>query len=88
MTEPDIRTRPDIRVEKGNARPEETAAVTAVLLARAAGRRSSALAPARPGRDRAGQVPLGPSSPLPCPAQLAGLGLSDGLRAGQATRPV
>ncbi|MFE7749245.1 acyl-CoA carboxylase subunit epsilon [Streptomyces sp. NPDC057428] len=40
-----------LRVEKGQAGPEELAAITAVLLARAAGR---ADAPARRGRDTAG----------------------------------
>ncbi|WP_327114146.1 acyl-CoA carboxylase subunit epsilon [Streptomyces sp. NBC_01341] len=40
-----------LRVEKGQAGPEELAAITAVLLARAAGR---ADVPARRGRDTAG----------------------------------
>ncbi|MFJ4968214.1 acyl-CoA carboxylase subunit epsilon [Streptomyces sp. NPDC088755] len=40
-----------LRVEKGHADPEELAAITAVLMARAAGRPS---APAHPGRDTAG----------------------------------
>ncbi|MGN5380296.1 acyl-CoA carboxylase epsilon subunit [Streptomyces lasalocidi] len=43
---------PDIRVEKGHAEPEEVAAITAVLLARAAARTS--VAPAHRGRARAG----------------------------------
>ncbi|MFF4247783.1 acyl-CoA carboxylase subunit epsilon [Streptomyces sp. NPDC001822] len=40
-----------LRVEKGEAGPEELAAITAVLLARAAGRTE---APVRRGRDTAG----------------------------------
>ncbi|MFI8002686.1 acyl-CoA carboxylase subunit epsilon [Streptomyces sp. NBC_00178] len=40
-----------LRVEKGHAGPEELAAITAVLLARAAGRTD---APVRHGRDTAG----------------------------------
>jgi hypothetical protein len=45
-------TTPDIRVEKGHAEPEEVAAITAILLARAA---ATAQTPtARRGRDRAG----------------------------------
>ncbi|WP_031079908.1 acyl-CoA carboxylase subunit epsilon [Streptomyces sp. NRRL WC-3549] len=40
-----------LRVEKGQAGPEELAAITAVLLARAAGRTE---APARHGRSTAG----------------------------------
>ncbi|MFF1306078.1 acyl-CoA carboxylase subunit epsilon [Streptomyces sp. NPDC058307] len=43
---------PDIRVEKGHAEPEEVAAITAILLARAAAAPSST--PARRGRPRAG----------------------------------
>ncbi|UUU30672.1 acyl-CoA carboxylase subunit epsilon [Streptomyces sp. CA-210063] len=43
---------PDIRVEKGHAEPEEVAAITALLLARAAAR--PAEAPAHRGRPRAG----------------------------------
>ncbi|GAA3176798.1 MULTISPECIES: acyl-CoA carboxylase subunit epsilon [Streptomyces] len=43
---------PDIRVEKGHAEPEEVAAITAILLARAATRPSAA--PAHRGRARAG----------------------------------
>ncbi|SDE20447.1 acyl-CoA carboxylase subunit epsilon [Streptomyces prasinopilosus] len=43
---------PDIRVEKGHAGPEEVAAITAILLARAA--RPAHDVPARPGRARAG----------------------------------
>ncbi|WP_327178190.1 acyl-CoA carboxylase subunit epsilon [Streptomyces sp. NBC_01335] len=39
-----------LRVEKGHAAPEELAAITAVLLARAAARPT----PARQGRDTAG----------------------------------
>ncbi|MEU6283708.1 acyl-CoA carboxylase subunit epsilon [Streptomyces sp. NPDC047028] len=42
----------DIRVEKGQAGPEEVAAITAVLLARAAA--APELAPVRRGRPRAG----------------------------------
>ncbi|WP_030866250.1 acyl-CoA carboxylase subunit epsilon [Streptomyces sp. NRRL S-37] len=42
---------PDIRVEKGDAGPEEVAAITAILLARAAARPA---APAHHGRARAG----------------------------------
>ncbi|MFC9925204.1 acyl-CoA carboxylase epsilon subunit [Streptomyces sp. NPDC127190] len=42
----------DIRVEKGHAEPEEVAALTAVLLARAAAR--PAAAPGHSGRARAG----------------------------------
>ncbi|AYL38885.1 acyl-CoA carboxylase subunit epsilon [Streptomyces fungicidicus] len=42
---------PDIRVEKGHAEPEEVAAITAILLARAAAQPS---APAHRGRPRAG----------------------------------
>ncbi|MFD5265920.1 acyl-CoA carboxylase subunit epsilon [Streptomyces sp. NPDC058335] len=44
---------PDIRVEKGHAGPEEVAAITAILLARAAAR-SSEPAPAHRGRLKAG----------------------------------
>jgi hypothetical protein len=43
---------PDIRVEKGHAGPEEVAAITAILLARAA--RSSEPTPAHRGRLKAG----------------------------------
>lgn len=43
---------PDIRVEKGHAGPEEVAAVTALLLARAAS--APADVPAGPGQVRAG----------------------------------
>ncbi|MDQ0583664.1 acyl-CoA carboxylase subunit epsilon [Streptomyces rishiriensis] len=43
---------PDIRVEKGHAEPEEVAAITAVLLARAAAQ-SSTTKPHR-GRPKAG----------------------------------
>ncbi|MGX1272548.1 acyl-CoA carboxylase subunit epsilon [Streptomyces phaeoluteigriseus] len=46
-------TTPDIRVEKGHAGPEEVAAITAILLARAAAR-SSEPAPAHRGRLKAG----------------------------------
>ncbi len=46
-------TPPDIRVEKGHAEPEEVAAITAILLARAAARPAETTAPRR-GRDRAG----------------------------------
>ncbi|MFJ9817829.1 acyl-CoA carboxylase subunit epsilon [Streptomyces sp. NPDC101151] len=42
---------PDIRVEKGHAEPEEVAAITAVLLARAA---AQPAAPAHRGRAKAG----------------------------------
>ncbi|MBD0840024.1 MULTISPECIES: acyl-CoA carboxylase subunit epsilon [unclassified Streptomyces] len=42
---------PDIRVEKGHAEPEEVAALTAILLARAATRPTP---PAHHGRARAG----------------------------------
>ncbi|MEU6096061.1 acyl-CoA carboxylase subunit epsilon [Streptomyces sp. NPDC047079] len=44
---------PDIRVEKGHAEPEEVAAITAVLLARAA-TQPPAASPAHRGRARAG----------------------------------
>ncbi|MCX5267909.1 acyl-CoA carboxylase subunit epsilon [Streptomyces sp. NBC_00199] len=44
---------PDIRVEKGHAEPEEVAAITAILLARAAARTSEP-APDRRGRHKAG----------------------------------
>ncbi|GGY87055.1 acyl-CoA carboxylase subunit epsilon [Streptomyces poonensis] len=44
---------PDIRVERGHAGPEEVAAITAVLMARAAARPTET-APAHRGRDRAG----------------------------------
>ncbi|MFF3503041.1 MULTISPECIES: acyl-CoA carboxylase subunit epsilon [unclassified Streptomyces] len=44
---------PDIRVEKGHAEPEEVAAITAILLARAAARTPEP-APAHRGRPRAG----------------------------------
>ena len=43
---------PDIRVEKGHAEPEEVAAITAILLARAAA--APAATPAHRGRARAG----------------------------------
>ncbi|WP_369262514.1 acyl-CoA carboxylase subunit epsilon [Streptomyces sp. R35] len=43
---------PDIRVEKGHAEPEEVAAITAILLARAAAAPTDA--PARHGRHKAG----------------------------------
>ena len=42
---------PDIRVEKGHAEPEEVAAITAILLARAAARPSTA--PTRSAHPRA-----------------------------------
>ncbi|MET7360745.1 acyl-CoA carboxylase subunit epsilon [Streptomyces sp. NPDC005562] len=45
-------TTPDIRVEKGHAEPEEVAAITAILLARAAAQ--PAAPAARRGRDKAG----------------------------------
>ncbi|CAM5699494.1 Acyl-CoA carboxylase subunit epsilon OS=Streptomyces alboniger OX=132473 GN=CP975_25505 PE=4 SV=1 [Streptomyces alboniger] len=45
-------TPPDIRVEKGHAEPEEVAAITAILLARAAAQ-PEPQAPRR-GRDKAG----------------------------------
>ncbi|MET9502378.1 acyl-CoA carboxylase subunit epsilon [Streptomyces sp. NPDC006259] len=45
-------TTPDIRVEKGHAEPEEVAALTAILLARAA--RSPEPAPVHRGRPKAG----------------------------------
>ncbi|MEU5577406.1 acyl-CoA carboxylase subunit epsilon [Streptomyces huasconensis] len=45
-------TPPDIRVEKGHAEPEEVAAITAILLARAAAR--PAATPSHRGRDKAG----------------------------------
>ncbi|WP_217234709.1 acyl-CoA carboxylase subunit epsilon [Streptomyces sp. AC555_RSS877] len=41
----------DIRVEKGHAEPEEVAAITAILLARAA---AAPAAPTRRGRPKAG----------------------------------
>ncbi|ARP72506.1 acyl-CoA carboxylase subunit epsilon [Streptomyces pluripotens] len=44
---------PDIRVEKGHAEPEEVAAITAVLLARAAAR-PTASAHTHRGRPKAG----------------------------------
>ncbi|KFG71635.1 acyl-CoA carboxylase subunit epsilon [Streptomyces mutabilis] len=44
---------PDIRVEKGLAEPEEVAAITAILMARAAARPAE-IAPAHHGRVRAG----------------------------------
>jgi len=44
-------TNPDIRVEKGHAEPEEVAAITAILLARAA---AQPTAPAHRGRTTAG----------------------------------
>ncbi|WKX12909.1 acyl-CoA carboxylase subunit epsilon [Streptomyces sp. NL15-2K] len=43
---------PDIRVEKGHAEPEEVAAITAILLARAAAQPSTT--PAHRGRAKAG----------------------------------
>ncbi|MBO4259416.1 acyl-CoA carboxylase subunit epsilon [Streptomyces sp. NPDC002144] len=43
---------PDIRVEKGHADPEEVAAITAVLLARAAAQ--PATEPTHRGRQKAG----------------------------------
>ncbi|MET8949836.1 MULTISPECIES: acyl-CoA carboxylase subunit epsilon [unclassified Streptomyces] len=43
---------PDIRVEKGHAEPEEVAAITAVLLARAAAR--PAVSPVHRRRAKAG----------------------------------
>ncbi|MFC9289265.1 acyl-CoA carboxylase subunit epsilon [Streptomyces sp. NPDC057052] len=46
-------TMPDIRVEKGHAEPEEVAALTAILLARAASR-SSEPTRAHHGRPKAG----------------------------------
>ncbi|MEU1043285.1 acyl-CoA carboxylase subunit epsilon [Streptomyces sp. NPDC005551] len=45
-------TTPDIRVEKGHAEPEEVAALTAILLARAA--TAPTAAPLHRGRGRAG----------------------------------
>ncbi|MGW6057980.1 acyl-CoA carboxylase subunit epsilon [Streptomyces sp. NPDC055189] len=46
-------TTPDIRVEKGHAEPEEVAAITAILLARAAATAQTPATPRR-GRDKAG----------------------------------
>ncbi|QDQ13890.1 acyl-CoA carboxylase subunit epsilon [Streptomyces spectabilis] len=46
-------TTPDIRVEKGHAEPEEVAALTAILLARAAAQPAAAPS-ALHGRDKAG----------------------------------
>lgn len=46
-------TTPDIRVEKGHAEPEEVAAITAVLLARAAAQ-SEPSAQTHRGRAKAG----------------------------------
>ncbi|MEU8981818.1 acyl-CoA carboxylase subunit epsilon [Streptomyces sp. NPDC048309] len=43
---------PDIRVEKGHAEPEEVAAITAILLARAAAAPTDA--PVHRGRHKAG----------------------------------
>ncbi|WP_155058286.1 acyl-CoA carboxylase subunit epsilon [Streptomyces blattellae] len=43
---------PDIRVEKGHAEPEEVAAITAILLARAAAQPPTE--PTRRGRAKAG----------------------------------
>ncbi|SEE51284.1 acyl-CoA carboxylase subunit epsilon [Streptomyces sp. Ag109_O5-10] len=45
---------PDIRVEKGNADPEEVAAITAVLLARAAARSTDDTEQTHRGRAKAG----------------------------------
>ncbi len=45
-------TTPHIRVEKGHAEPEEVAAITAILLARAAA--APAASPAHRGRAKAG----------------------------------
>lgn len=45
---------PDIRVEKGHAEPEEVAAITALLLARAAARPAEIAPPHGGGRVRAG----------------------------------
>ncbi|WP_369211450.1 acyl-CoA carboxylase subunit epsilon [Streptomyces flavofungini] len=45
-------TPPDIRVEKGHAEPEEVAAITAILLARAAAQPMETTP--RRGRDKAG----------------------------------
>ncbi|MGW0611753.1 acyl-CoA carboxylase subunit epsilon [Streptomyces sp. NPDC002788] len=44
---------PDIRVEKGHAEPEEVAAITAILLARAAARPTGPI-PTHRGRVKAG----------------------------------
>ncbi|MBV7697947.1 acyl-CoA carboxylase subunit epsilon [Streptomyces sp. TRM70350] len=44
---------PDIRVEKGHAEPEEVAAITAILLARAAAHTATST-PAHRGRAKAG----------------------------------
>ncbi|MFE4666544.1 acyl-CoA carboxylase subunit epsilon [Streptomyces sp. NPDC056716] len=44
---------PDIRVEKGHAEPEEVAAITAILLARAAVHSATPAAPAHNGPARA-----------------------------------
>ncbi|GAA1015231.1 hypothetical protein STXM2123_5577 [Streptomyces sp. F-3] len=44
----------DIRVEKGHAEPEEVAAITALLLARASARPAGTSGPAHRGRARAG----------------------------------
>jgi hypothetical protein len=43
---------PDIRVEKGHAEPEEVAAITAIIVARAAA--APEAAPAHRGRTKAG----------------------------------
>ncbi|MGW1540958.1 acyl-CoA carboxylase subunit epsilon [Streptomyces sp. NPDC002309] len=45
---------PDIRVEKGHAEPEEVAALTAILLARAAAHTSTAARAHGGGRAKAG----------------------------------
>ncbi|MEV0182976.1 acyl-CoA carboxylase subunit epsilon [Streptomyces sp. NPDC050625] len=45
---------PDIRVEKGHAEPEEVAAITAVLLARAAAQPTDSTAQTHRGRAKAG----------------------------------
>ncbi|MFE6286799.1 acyl-CoA carboxylase subunit epsilon [Streptomyces sp. NPDC057877] len=45
---------PDIRVEKGHAEPEEVAAITAILLARAAAHSATPAPHAHGGRVRAG----------------------------------
>ncbi|CAM5235399.1 hypothetical protein STENM327S_08885 [Streptomyces tendae] len=62
---------PDIRVEKGHAEPEEVAAITALLLARAAARPARDPADPRRRPSPRGLAPPGARAGFPGAAQLA-----------------
>jgi hypothetical protein len=60
---------PDIRVEKGHAEPEEVAAITAILLARAAAAPGGS--PGPPSAAQGRLAPAGARGRVPRAAQLA-----------------